>query len=243
DWGDCREGLCTYCGDGNLDDGEACDPGPNGNWDFCSDTCEVEPGCGNGILESGETCEVGEGGDWGDCREGLCTYCGDGNLDDGEEICDGEDYCNDQCEYKEFENLVIDPHCVGVGRLTWSVHNPNPYSIPNVRVVLDGVLKFDGTFPASADISMGTTADGPAPHIIVVAWAVDGFATVTSREICEPPYIPPPQEIPVTGESYIIPVTGADLVGELIARQEMLLTIGAALLGTALLVGGRKKKK
>ncbi|MCD6355842.1 MAG: hypothetical protein J7L66_01045, partial [Anaerolineaceae bacterium] len=72
------------CGDGNLDPGEQCDDGNNLDGDGCSATCTIEPGCGNGILESGETCEVGEGGDWGDCREGLCTYCGDGNLDDGE---------------------------------------------------------------------------------------------------------------------------------------------------------------
>ena len=34
---------------------------------------------------------------------------------------------------------------------------------------------------------------------------------LTSTEVCEPEYIPPALAIPVTGETFIIPVTGADV--------------------------------
>ncbi len=46
------------CGDGDLDQGEACDDGNNIPGDGCSATCTIEQGqaeCGNGICEGGET--------------------------------------------------------------------------------------------------------------------------------------------------------------------------------------------
>lgn len=53
-------GICVYvpyCGDGNRDAGEACDP-PNGT--TCDTSCQTIPiVCGNGILQSGEECDDG----------------------------------------------------------------------------------------------------------------------------------------------------------------------------------------
>ena len=175
--------------------------------------------------------------------DGSCEYCGDLKLN-GRETCDGEDYCNDECAYKEFADLTLDPLCVGVGTLGWSVVNPNTFSVPNVQVVVDGVLRFDGTFPANTEISMGTTPDGPAAHTMVAVWPNGGFGTYTSTEVCEPDLVPPPllaPVIPVTGETFIIPVTGADILGAIAQQQQLLLTGGAALVGLSLVLGRRKK--
>ena len=57
---DCRH---AHCGDGVLDDGEACDDGNRTSCDGCSDLCVPEPGlvCGDGIPEvlCGEQCDDG----------------------------------------------------------------------------------------------------------------------------------------------------------------------------------------
>ena len=177
--------------------------------------------------------------------DGSCEWCGDREVN-GEEDCDGQDYCTEECSYKPFASLVLDPHCAGVGALAWSVFNPNPYPVPNVQVVVDGVLKHDGAFPANTSLGMGNTPDGPASHIMVVTWPNQGFATSTSREVCEPAFVPPPvaAPIPVTGEEeFIIPVTGVDPLAVALAQQRMLIGMGAALLGSGLIIGGRKRKK
>ena len=234
-----NQNFCSpFCGDGIVqpDLGETCDGEA-----WCRADCTY---CGDDILQDGhgETCD-GEAY----CRAD-CTYCGDAIIN-GQETCDPgdptQDYCNNQCDYKEFAGLVLDPGCVGVGTLGWSVINPNPFSVPNVQVVVDGVLRFDGTFPANTEVGMGTTPDGPAAHTMVATWPNGGFGTFTSTEVCEPEFVPPPlfaPVIPVTGETFIIPVTGADLIGAITAQKQLLLTAGAGLLGISLMIGKRKKK-
>jgi cysteine-rich repeat protein len=55
------------CGNGALEEGEACDDGNTHAGDGCSATCTIEvlPVCGNGIVEAGEECDDGNthGGD------------------------------------------------------------------------------------------------------------------------------------------------------------------------------------
>lgn len=70
--------------------------------------------CGNGVLDSGEACDPGilDGNpDYvAGCRaagqQNECTYCGDGNVDDGSEYCDGNFMengnvvvCREDCTY------------------------------------------------------------------------------------------------------------------------------------------------
>jgi cysteine-rich repeat protein len=60
------------CGDGVLDDGEACDDGPaNGPAGDCTATCTL-PACGDGIVHPSEACDDGNADDTGACRSD-CT--------------------------------------------------------------------------------------------------------------------------------------------------------------------------
>ena len=264
--------IDPYCGDGELDPAnEQCDPaaepGDAAYAEYCRQDCTI-PICGDGItdVELGETCDsegycrddctycgdevIQEGhGETCDgeeyCREG-CTYCGDA-LINGAETCDpgdpDQDYCDETCEYKEFASLALDPHCAGVGTLAWSVSNPNSYSVPNVKVLVDGELRFDGTFPANSNISMGTTNDGPASHLMQVMWP-DGFGSAESSQVCEAEFTPAGLPIPVTAEEpLIIPVTGLDILGMMAGKQQALMAAGSALVGISLMMGSKKKKK
>jgi hypothetical protein len=68
-----------YCGDGNIDPGEGCDPGRGSDQEGCS-RCQASPGF--------------------DCRDGECSpICGDGQVK-GSEACDWLDepaYCSSDC--------------------------------------------------------------------------------------------------------------------------------------------------
>ena len=50
-------GLCPYCGDSEVDPGEACDDGNQEPGDGCEPDCTVTPVCGNGLIEPGEQCD------------------------------------------------------------------------------------------------------------------------------------------------------------------------------------------
>lgn len=103
----CASGVCddsqlpsfcepaNVCGNGRLDDGEACDDGGTAAGDGCSASC---------LLENGEVCS-------GDsvCASGVCDFtetpdvcesagaCGNGRLDDGEVCDDGNTDADDGC--------------------------------------------------------------------------------------------------------------------------------------------------
>ena len=89
------------CGDGMLDDGEACDAGPaNDDGGDCTTTCEVAF-CGDGRIRVGvEDCDEGAA----NADDAACTAscrvatCGDGLLWSGVEDCDdGNDTAHDGC--------------------------------------------------------------------------------------------------------------------------------------------------
>jgi cysteine-rich repeat protein len=89
--GVCRDDLCgvSACGDGALDDGEACDDGNQIDDDGCSNACRL-PRCGDQIVQLGEACDDGAAN--GDDRACLASCqvaaCGDGKLLAGVEACD-----------------------------------------------------------------------------------------------------------------------------------------------------------
>lgn len=63
----------SFCGDGILDQGEACDDGNNLDGDGCSAQCSIESFCGDGILDPGEQCDDGNMLN-GDGCSAMCTF-------------------------------------------------------------------------------------------------------------------------------------------------------------------------
>lgn len=83
----------ALCGNGAVDDGEACDDGVNdGAYGGCAEDCgSVAAFCGDGELNGPEACDDGTndgsyGGCATDCAE-LGPYCGDATVN-GDEACD-----------------------------------------------------------------------------------------------------------------------------------------------------------
>lgn len=62
----------SFCGDGVLDAGEACDDGNIIDGDGCSASCTVEAFCGDGKLDPGEQCDDGNTLN-GDGCSAVCT--------------------------------------------------------------------------------------------------------------------------------------------------------------------------
>jgi len=84
--------ITFYCGDGNIDVGEACDDANERSRDGCSSTCEIEPP----FVCTGEPSE--------------CTLFGNGTVDFGEECDDGNFDDGDGCSAgAEIEGTCSDP--------------------------------------------------------------------------------------------------------------------------------------
>lgn len=97
------------CGNGIVQEGEACDAGP-GNSDTASDACRIDctlPFCGDGTADTagGEECDDGDLTDLDGCN-GSCELeiCGDGIVNNQpSETCDDgnrspNDLCTNACE-------------------------------------------------------------------------------------------------------------------------------------------------
>jgi len=122
-----EEEPSPFCGDGNMDSGEACDDGNTADGDGCSANCTIEtpppppPCCGDGHLDSGEACDDGNTASGDGCSP-TCEIetpppppeacCGDGHVDSGEQCDDGNtasgDGCSATCETEEY---VPPPPC------------------------------------------------------------------------------------------------------------------------------------
>jgi cysteine-rich repeat protein len=91
------EPHCQPCGDGRLDEDEACDDGNLVDGDGCSSRC-LKEGCPNGELDPGEECDDGnlEPGDGCNFRCEI-DLCGNGRFDPGEECDDGNALSGDGC--------------------------------------------------------------------------------------------------------------------------------------------------
>lgn len=69
-------GSTAVCGNGALEDGEACDDGNAVDHDGCSATCTIEvPVCGNGYIEVGETCDDGNLVNGDGCSSACACEC------------------------------------------------------------------------------------------------------------------------------------------------------------------------
>jgi len=110
--------AAPLCGNGEVDDGEQCDDGPDNSDttpDACRTTC-VDPSCGDGVVDSDEECDDGNQVD-GDGCAADCTIeggvCGNGVLDDGEECDDGNQVDGDGCA----SDCTVEPGACGNGTL------------------------------------------------------------------------------------------------------------------------------
>ena len=183
----CR-GDCTYCGDGIVDSGEACDDGNTNNNDTCSNSCTINPLCGDGTINaSGETCDPpGSTQSNGNVCRGDCTYCGDGLIDAGEQCDDGNTNNNDTCA----NNCTLNPLC-GDG----SINAPGetcepPGSTQSNGNVCRGDCTYcgDGSVDAGEQCDDGNTNNGDAcaNDCTLNVFCGDGSVNAAG-ETCDPP--------------------------------------------------------
>jgi cysteine-rich repeat protein len=91
-------GAAAVCGDGVVDDGEACDDGNDADDDDCLAAC-VAAACGDGVVRTGvEQCDDGNLEE-GDGCSATCTIavCGDGEVQPPETCDDGNADDGDAC--------------------------------------------------------------------------------------------------------------------------------------------------
>ena len=95
-------GPSSFCGDGVVDEGEACDDMNDDNTDDCV-AC-VAAACGDGFLQDGvEACDDANADETDACLSScVVASCGDGNVFAGVEDCDDannndNDACLDTC--------------------------------------------------------------------------------------------------------------------------------------------------
>ncbi len=88
-----------FCGDGVIQEGEACDDGDEDEENGCNTVCELNR-CGDGVLHQGvEECDDGNENNNDDCLA-TCQLasCGDGYLwEEMEECDDGDEDDQDRC--------------------------------------------------------------------------------------------------------------------------------------------------
>ena len=90
-------GPMPGCGNGVVDDGEACDDGNADNTDTCLDTC-VSASCGDGFVGPGEACDDANQVDDDECSNACALgSCGDGVKQPGEGCDDGNQIDTDAC--------------------------------------------------------------------------------------------------------------------------------------------------
>jgi cysteine-rich repeat protein len=88
------------CGNGALDEGEACDDGVNdGSYGGCAPGCAALGGfCGDGVTNGPESCDDGNDVDMDDCTNACAlASCGDGKVQEGEQCDDADDDDSDAC--------------------------------------------------------------------------------------------------------------------------------------------------
>jgi cysteine-rich repeat protein len=119
--------TCLFCFEGEVLIDE--------NVSDSDDACVIcEPGCGDGIVTPPETCEPpgSNAGQPNECRDD-CTFCGDGNLDSGEQCDDGNNVDGDGCS----ANCTDEGIC-GTGTPGYWKNHPEAWPVESIMV--DGVL-------------------------------------------------------------------------------------------------------
>ena len=96
--GDETTGAAPFCGDGEVDAGEACDLGAdNSDAGVCTSQC-TQAVCGDGLVGPGEACDDANADDADACTNACAlASCGDGAVQPGEDCDDGDADDTDEC--------------------------------------------------------------------------------------------------------------------------------------------------
>lgn len=101
--GDTRDADMAVCGNGTIEDGEACDDGNTESGDYCAADCSSVTGaCGDGTLQDNESCDDGEITSGCDTRHDG----GDGTCVPPGECADGYTMIDGKCVEKQSEKHV-----------------------------------------------------------------------------------------------------------------------------------------
>ncbi len=109
----CVGGGGPICGNGVVEDGEACDDGNTDACDGCNSSCQVEV-CGNGTHDCGEECDDGNTSNEDSCLNSCSVAsCGDGFLWPSQESCDDGntdacDGCSSSCQVEACGNGTVE---------------------------------------------------------------------------------------------------------------------------------------
>jgi len=175
----------SVCGDGVLDEGEACDDGNTTDGDGCSSTCEFESVCGNGVIEGNEVCDDGNTLDGDNCSS-TCDavyFCGDGVLEGNEACDDGNtidgDGCSSACELESLcGNGVLDGNEV--------CDDGNTLDGDNCSSTCDAVYFCgDGILEGNEACDDGNTTDGDGCSSTCELESVCGDGVLDAGEACD----------------------------------------------------------
>ncbi len=112
--GEPTTGPAPFCGDGEVDFGEACDDGNADDSDACTQACQLAS-CGDGIVGPGEGCDDGDDDDGDECTNACAlAQCGDGVVQVGVETCDDgnnddSDTCTQACAPAQCGDGLLGP--------------------------------------------------------------------------------------------------------------------------------------
>ncbi len=156
----------AVCGNGVLEQNEACDDGNTTNFDGCSSTCQVEqPVCGNGIVEFGEGCDDGNATPGDGCFACKVETCG--ALRRGtSNVADTWIATNDPgTNNGASATLTIGGLPVGQTLLEFDTSG-----IPSTATITKGFLRVSQTYAGNAPVDA---------HLITAPWS-EGTTTFTS---------------------------------------------------------------
>ena len=104
-------GAASYCGDGILQPGEACDDGNTIRTDGCTALCRLAV-CGDGFVQAGEGCDDGNTISTDSCTNACQrATCGDTFVGPGES-CDDGNQATEICSYGQLSCGVCDSSCI-----------------------------------------------------------------------------------------------------------------------------------
>ena len=184
------------CGDGVLDDGEACDDGNTDALDGCSSDCLSDETCGNGVVDPTEQCDDGNNTLADDCPDGASGTCMPASCEDGHwhsEQSGDEEFtdCGGSCPTNCASGLLISEYVTRPLPAEFiEIHNPGPKPIDLTNVHLaDHVDYFDpASVVESTDFRVqfpaGTTLDAGA-YLVV---SLDGGSAFETTYGAPPDY-------------------------------------------------------